>query len=95
MIDYIYFFKPSEGNRVFDGNATDAGFSDSDGDIIGSFRDTDGSVYKAGSQIVKDIPFHSTPSCFQRTNWKMMACRNTFGQVCNLVFLLNFSGYLF
>ena len=69
---------------MFDGNATDAGFSDSDGDIIGTFRDTDGSVYNSGSQIVKDIPFHSTPSCFQRTNWKMMACGNTFGQVCKL-----------
>ncbi|XP_078319448.1 cell surface hyaluronidase-like [Crassostrea virginica] len=75
------FSDPSEGNRVFDGNATDAGFSDSDGDIIGIFRDTDGSVYKSGSQIVKDMPFHFTPRCAQRTNWKMMACEDTFGQI--------------
>ena len=86
---HVFIFKPSEGNRVFDGNATDAGFSDSDGDIIGIFRDTDGSVYKSGSQIVKDLPFHFTPRCAQRTNWKMMACEDTFGQVCGLVFLQN------
>lgn len=70
-----------EGNRVFDGNATDTGFTENDGDLIGTFRDTDGTVYKAGAQIVKDILFHSTPNCVQRTNWKMMACEETFGQV--------------
>ncbi|XP_061192631.1 cell surface hyaluronidase-like [Saccostrea echinata] len=75
------FSDPSEGNRVFDGNATDNGFSGLDGDLIGSFRDTDGSVFSTGSQIVKDLPFHSTSNCYQRTNWKMMACTNTFGQV--------------
>ncbi|XP_062582630.1 cell surface hyaluronidase-like, partial [Saccostrea cucullata] len=75
------FSDPSEGNRVFDGNATDNGFSGLDGDLIGTFRDSDGSVFSAGSQIVKDLPFHSTSNCYQRSNWKMMACTNTFGQV--------------
>nr|XP_034311770.1 cell migration-inducing and hyaluronan-binding protein-like [Crassostrea gigas] len=75
------FSDPLEGNRVFDGNATDTGFTENDGDLIGTFRDTDGTVYKAGAQIVKDILFHSTPNCVQRTNWKMMACEETFGQV--------------
>nr|XP_034311769.1 cell surface hyaluronidase [Crassostrea gigas] len=75
------FSDPSKGNRVFDGNATDTGFSNSDGDVIGSFRDTDGTVYKAGAQIVKAVPFHLTPNCAQRSNWKMMACEESFGQV--------------
>lgn len=66
---------------MFDGNATDTGFSNSDGDVIGSFRDTDGTVYKAGAQIVKAVPFHLTPNCAQRSNWKMMACEESFGQV--------------
>uniref|UniRef100_K1QC76 Transmembrane protein 2 n=1 Tax=Magallana gigas TaxID=29159 RepID=K1QC76_MAGGI len=75
------FSDPLEGNRVFDGNATDTGFTENDGDLIGTFRDTDGTVYKAGAQIVKDILFHTTSNCVQRTNWKMMACEETFGQV--------------
>lgn len=66
---------------MFDGNATDTGFTENDGDLIGTFRDTDSTVYKAGAQIVKDILFHSTPNCVQRTNWKMTACEETFGQV--------------
>jgi hypothetical protein len=66
---------------VFDGNATDNGFSGLDGDLIGTFRDEDGSVYSANSQIVKDLPFHMTPNCVQRSNWKMMPCGDTFGQV--------------
>lgn len=80
---------------MFDGNATDTGFSENDGDLIGTFRDTDGSVYKAGAQIVKDILFHSTPNCVQRTNWKMMACEETFGQVSILLILHNFTTTVF
>ncbi|XP_056019715.1 cell surface hyaluronidase-like [Ostrea edulis] len=75
------FADPSEGNRVFDGNATDNGFSGLDGDLIGTFRDADGSVYSANAQIVKDLPFHMTPNCLQRNNWKMMPCGDEFGQV--------------
>lgn len=75
---------------MFDGNATDTGFSNSDGDVIGSFQDTDGTVYKAGAQIVKDVPFHLTPNCAKRSNWKMMACEESFGQVCVLYTIENF-----
>lgn len=84
---------------MFDGNATDTGFSNSDGDVIGSFRDTDGTVYKAGAQIVKTVPFHLTPNCAQRSNWKMMACEESFGQVSVIhVYTLdkeNKMGYVF
>lgn len=82
----ILFSQPSEGNRVFDGNATDNGFSGLDGDLIGTFRDADGSVYSANAQIVKDLPFHMTPNCSQRSNWKMMPCVDTFGQVNIVVY---------
>ncbi|KAK3101827.1 hypothetical protein FSP39_006632 [Pinctada imbricata] len=76
------FKDPSGGNRVFDGNSTDAGFSNLDGDDVATFRDLDGSVTNiAGSQVVKPLPFHLTSSCQKISNWKMAICPGAYGQV--------------
>lgn len=78
-IRYLY---ASQGNRVFDGNATDVGFTSLDGDDIVLFEDLDGSVTgSAGNFVVKPLPIHMTEQCEEIDNWKMAVCPHPFGQV--------------
>ncbi|XP_062580731.1 protein DDB_G0287365-like [Saccostrea cucullata] len=76
------FNDASEGNRVFDGNATDLGFTAFDGDDIVVINDLDGSTTGTkGNSVVKPIPFHMTEQCEEVDNWKMAICPHAFGQV--------------
>lgn len=76
------FGDASQGNRVFDGNATDVGFTSLDGDDIVLFEDLDGSVTgSAGNFVVKPLPIHMTEQCEEIENWKMAICPHPFGQV--------------
>ncbi|XP_048756053.2 protein DDB_G0287365-like isoform X2 [Ostrea edulis] len=76
------FNDASQGNRVFDGNATDLGFTSWDGDDVAVFKDLDGSATgTAGSCVVKPIPFHMTDQCVEIDNWKMAICPHSFAQV--------------
>jgi hypothetical protein len=72
----------SQGNRVFDGNATDFGFTAWDGDDVAMFKDLDGSTTGTiGSSVIKPIPFHLTDQCVEIKNWKMAICPHAFAQV--------------
>lgn len=67
---------------MFDGNATDVGFTSLDGDDIVLFEDLDGSVTgSAGNFVVKPLPIHMTEQCEEIDNWKMAICPHPFGQV--------------
>lgn len=67
---------------MFDGNATDVGFTSLDGDDIVLFEDLDGSVTgSAGNFVVKPLPIHMTEQCEEIDNWKMAVCPHPFGQV--------------
>lgn len=67
---------------MFDGNATDVGFTSLDGDDIVLFKDLDGSVTgSAGNFVVKPLPIHMTEQCEEIDNWKMAICPHPFGQV--------------
>ena len=66
---------------MFDGNSTDAGFTNLDGDDIATFRDIDGSVTGKIAQVVKPMPFHLTAACDGVSNWKMAVCPYEYGQV--------------
>ncbi|XP_061169000.1 protein DDB_G0287365-like [Saccostrea echinata] len=76
------FSDASEGNRVFDGNSTDLGFTAFDGDDVVVINDLDGSTTGTkGNSVVKPIPFHMTEQCEEVDNWKMAICPHAFGQV--------------
>ncbi|XP_056006549.1 cell surface hyaluronidase-like isoform X1 [Ostrea edulis] len=78
------FNDASQGNRVFDGNATDLGFSALDGDDTVLFKDLDGSTTGVGGRgnfVVKPLPFHLTEQCEEIDNWKMAICPHQYGQV--------------
>ncbi|XP_061186068.1 inactive cell surface hyaluronidase CEMIP2-like [Saccostrea echinata] len=76
------FNDASEGNRVFDGNSTDLGFTALDGDDIAVFKDVDGSTTGTkGSFVVKPLPFHMTEQCEEIDSWKMAICPHAYGQV--------------
>lgn len=76
---------------MFDGNATDVGFTSLDGDDIVLFEDLDGTVTgSAGNFVVKPLPIHMTEQCEEIDNWKMAVCPHPFGQVCGCFILLIF-----
>lgn len=69
---------------MFDGNATDLGFSALDGDDTVLFKDLDGSTTGVGGRgnfVVKPLPFHLTEQCEEIDNWKMAICPHQYGQV--------------
>lgn len=79
---------------MFDGNATDVGFTSLDGDDIVLFEDLDGSVTgSAGNFVVKPLPIHMTEQCEEIDNWKMAVCPHPFGQVRRFFFCGTFSNY--
>ncbi|KAK7094558.1 cell surface hyaluronidase-like [Littorina saxatilis] len=71
------------GNRMFDGDSHVHGFSDYDGDIMATFRDTDGSVtgVHGGAQVVKPGNYFTTARCYVRDNWKVAICPHKFGEL--------------
>lgn len=79
---------------MFDGNATDVGFTSLDGDDIVLFEDLDGSVTgSAGNFVVKPLPIHMTEQCEEIDNWKMAVCPHPFGQVRRFFLCGTFSNY--
>ncbi|ESO95476.1 hypothetical protein LOTGIDRAFT_160629 [Lottia gigantea] len=85
------FCDETEGNWVFDGNGSNIDFGDFDGDLRATFLDKDGSVTgHPGVQVVKNIPFLTTPRCSHRPDWQMMVCPH--GYVKNKSYTIHFNG---
>ncbi|KAJ8300466.1 hypothetical protein KUTeg_021985 [Tegillarca granosa] len=73
---------PASGTRIYDGNSTEHGFADMDGDKGATFRDLDGSATSVpGLQVVKPGPFYTTEACAYRRNWNMALCPYKFGKL--------------
>lgn len=82
MNNCIMYVQPSRGTRIYDGNSTEHGFADMDGDKGATFRDLDGSATSVpGLQVVKPGPFYTTEECAYRKNWNMALCPYKFGKV--------------
>ncbi|XP_041366995.1 cell surface hyaluronidase-like [Gigantopelta aegis] len=77
------FCDDTEGNKVYDGNATVRGFEgDRDSKLQAIFQDEDGSVTgHPGAYVVKNLPFFTTPKCSFVENWQMSMCPHSFAKV--------------
>ncbi|XP_033757909.1 cell surface hyaluronidase-like [Pecten maximus] len=68
--------------RVFDGNATTPGFTDTATDLVSAFVDKDGTLTsKAGHTLVKPLPFHLSESCINNDRWGLAVCPQSYGQL--------------
>ncbi|KAK3091732.1 hypothetical protein FSP39_022248 [Pinctada imbricata] len=66
------------GNWIYDGDSSDHGFTDYDGDKGATFLWKD---HNSVSQIVKPRDFYVTNACEYRSNWKMAKCPHRYGKI--------------
>ncbi|OWF38944.1 Transmembrane protein 2 [Mizuhopecten yessoensis] len=68
--------------RVFDGNASTPGYTDTAIDRVSAFVDKDGSLTtQAENTVLKPIPFHLTDSCIINDHWGLGVCPQSYGQL--------------
>ncbi|XP_069115391.1 cell surface hyaluronidase CEMIP2-like [Argopecten irradians] len=80
--EVLFGYDDPSNLRVFDGNTTTPGFSDTKTDIVSAFVDTDGTLTTlADHTLVKPLPFHLSKSCVNNDNWGLAACPQKYGQL--------------
>ena len=75
-------FQLATGLRIYNGNSSEYGFGDKDGDIAVTLRDSDGSLTGvSGSTVLRNYPVFTTDQCYRREDWNLAICPHKYGKV--------------
>ncbi|XP_060073811.1 cell migration-inducing and hyaluronan-binding protein-like [Ylistrum balloti] len=86
--EVLFGYDDPYGLRVFDGNASTLGYTDTDTDLVSAFIDKDGTLTtQSGNSVVKPLPFHLTDSCITNDRWGLSVCPYNYAQL-----MLSYSG---
>ena len=67
---------------MYDGNSSEHGWGDRDGDLAVTLRDADGSLTgQPGSTVLRDYPVLTTARCYYRHSWNLAVCPHKYGKV--------------